>query len=89
MMKVAAATRNPNDEAAAAHSRERHNDCKLRSFGAVTENQIMANTGQRGGKKQGSSRARGNAKKVGVRAGSTASAKERLQKHPRRPQIDR
>jgi len=49
----------------------------------------MANTANRGGKKQGGARAEGAAKKIGVRAGSTAAAKERHQKAPRRPAIER
>jgi hypothetical protein len=47
----------------------------------------MANTAQRGGKKQDSSRAAGEAKKTGVRAGSTAAKKERGQQAPRQPAI--
>jgi hypothetical protein len=48
----------------------------------------MANTANRGGKKQGSSRAVGHAKKTGVRPGSTAAAKERHQQAPRQPAIE-
>jgi hypothetical protein len=47
----------------------------------------MANTANRGGKKTGSSRALGKPQKTGVRQGTTASAKKRRQKSPRRPTI--
>jgi hypothetical protein len=47
----------------------------------------MANTANRGGKQTGSSRALGKAQKTGVRHGSTAAAKKRRQKAPRRPAI--
>jgi hypothetical protein len=47
----------------------------------------MADTARRGGKKTSSSRAVGKARKTGVRAGSTAAAKTRPQKSPRRPAI--
>jgi hypothetical protein len=47
----------------------------------------MADTSNRGGKKTSSSRAVGNTRKSGVRKGSTASAKMRRQKAPRRPAI--
>jgi hypothetical protein len=48
----------------------------------------MANTANRGGKKQDSSRAAGQAKKTGVRPGSTAARKERGQQGPRQPTIE-
>jgi hypothetical protein len=48
----------------------------------------MANTANRGGKKQDSSRAKGNSKKTGVRPGSTAAAKERHRQAPRQPSIE-
>jgi hypothetical protein len=47
----------------------------------------MADTSNRGGKKQDSSRAAGHASKIGVRPGSTASAKERHQAEARKPAI--